>query len=172
MKETLNYHPFLPSETHCNSPLLGALIFLRTFSALEALKWPLVKSSKCGQAKSSGTGAGESCRSPRATWARAGQVCPWRIWSPLSSLGGLSAGVAEGEGSWLRGCSQHLLCVFLCSLSCHGLEEIQDTSFLDGNPDKSGPGTAILKATIHYNHLRSISKMPVPGLTPVLKAQK
>ena len=113
MKETLNYHPFLPSETHCNSPLLGALIFLRTFSALEALKWPLVKSSKCGQAKSSGTGAGESCRSPRATWARAGQVCPWRIWSPLSSLGGLSAGEAEGEGSWLRGCSQHLLCVSL-----------------------------------------------------------
>lgn len=57
MKETLNCHPFLPSETHCNSPLLGALIFLRTFSALEALKWPLVKNSKCGQAKSSGTGA-------------------------------------------------------------------------------------------------------------------
>lgn len=74
MKETLNCHPFLPSETHFNSPLLGALIFLRTFSALEALKWPLVK-SKCGQAKSSGAGA-RSFADPRATGPGQGRcVC-------------------------------------------------------------------------------------------------
>ena len=67
MKETLNCHPFLPSETHFNSPLLGALIFLRTFSALEALKWPLVKSSTCGQAKSSGAGARGVSQVPSGT---------------------------------------------------------------------------------------------------------
>lgn len=152
MKRTLNCHPFLQSETHSKSLILGAFIFPKSvpcsvsfevaFGQKQQMWFHLSQGGSYpfySQEESSGTGSKKSQASPQAAREGAGQACPWRIWYPLLWNLIEGRGSWRGERAWRKeaGASIYSMFFFFPILLWFG----KTRHFIPwlGNLDKSGP---------------------------------